>query len=285
MKNLQITLDSTCDLNKEQIEKFDLKLIPFYVLVDGTDKLDGVEVSGADIVEYVKTSGNLPRTSAPSVEAYTEFFKEALNNAETVLHFSISSEFSVANSNAISASKAFDGRVKIIDTRSLSTGISLVMLNALDMLSANTPLDEVVQKCNEVAKCTQASFVVESLTMLHKGGRCSGLAAFLGKTLGLRPSLLVKNGKLGANKKYLLSKYDVIVRKYVLDTLKQFPDIDKTRCFVTHTPTRPELIKTVIDIAKEHFDEVIETDAGATICSHCGENTIGILYTCNSPLA
>ena len=174
----------------------------------------------------------------------------------------------------------FTGKVKVVDTRSLSSGISLVMLSAIDLLESGMSVDEVVKQCKQIAKCTQASFTLDSLRMLYKGGRCSGLAFFMGKTLGLKPSLLVKGGKLGVNKKYMLQKYDVIVKRYVLDTLKQFPNIKKNRCFVTHTPTDPEVVQMVKDIASQYFDEVIESEAGATICSHCGKNTIGILYVC-----
>ena len=280
MQNIKITVDSAGDFTQDILKKYNIDFIPFYVLMDGADKLDGVEVKGQDIVDYVEKTDTLPRTSAPSVEAYEKFFEKNIKDYETLIHFSISNDFSVAHSNAIKASEKFNGKVKVVDTRSLSSGISLVMLSAIDLLESGMSVDEVVKKCKQIAKCTQASFTLDSLRMLYKGGRCSGLAFFMGKTLGLKPSLLVKGGKLGVNKKYMLQKYDVIVKRYVLDTLKQFPNIKKNRCFVTHTPTDPEVVQMVKDIASQYFDEVIESEAGATICSHCGKNTIGILYVC-----
>lgn len=284
MEKIKITVDSACDCAPEILKENNIGVIPFYVLMDGKDRLDGVEVSGKDVVEYVEKTDILPRTSAPSMEAYESFFNEMLQDNDYILHFCISSEFSVACSNAVKVAEKFKGKVKVVDTRSLSTGISLVMLNAIDLLKEGKSIEEVASISKKVAKCTQSSFTLESLRMLHKGGRCSGLAAFMGKAFGLKPSLLVRGGKLGANKKYMLQKFDVTVKRYVLDTLKQFPNIDKKRCFVTHTPTDAHIVEMVKDIAKDYFDEVIESDAGATICSHCGRNTIGLLYVCKDEI-
>ena len=284
MDNIRISIDSACDCDKATIEKNNVAVIPFYVLMDGVDKLDGVEVFGKDVVDYVERTDTLPRTSAPSMEAYEQHFKSLLEDEKVdyVLHFSISSELSVANSNAVKVAEKFGGKVKVVDTRALSTGIALVMLKCIDLLNAGMKIDQVVEKAKGLAKCTQTSFTLESLRMLHKGGRCSGLALFMGKTLGIMPSLLMRGGKLGVNKKYFFQrKFDVLVKRYINDTLKQFPNIDKTRCYITHTPTDQTAIDSAKEIAKQYFDEVLESEAGATICCHCGKNTLGILYICN----
>lgn len=284
MSKIKFSVDSACDCDSATIQKYNIDVVPFNVLMDGVDKLDGVEVSGKDVVDYVVSTDVLPRTSAPSMETYEQYFSRYINDEkyDYVLHFNISSEFSVAHSNASKVAEKFDGKVKVIDTRSLSTGISLVMLKCIDLINAGEPVEQVVEKAKQIAKCTQTSFTLESLRMLHKGGRCSGLAFFMGKTLGIMPSLLVKDGKLGVNKKYMFQKkFDVLVKRYIHDTLKQFPNIDKTRCFITHTPTDQSAINDAIEIAKQYFNEVIESDAGATVCSHCGKNTLGILYICN----
>ena len=287
MSKIKITVDSACDCASDIIEKYNIGVIPFSVLIDGSDKLDGVDINGKDVVDYVINTGVLPRTSAPSMEAYENFFAKYANDSEYdyILHFSISNEFSVAYNNAVKVSEKFNGKVKVIDTRALSSGISLVMLKCMDLLNQGKTIDEVIEESKHIAKCTQTSFTLEGLKMLYKGGRCSGLAFFMGKALGMMPSLLVRDGKLGVNRKYMFQKrFDSLVKRYVLDILKQFPNVDKTRCFITHTPTDKEAIDIVKDIAKDYFDEVIESDAGATICSHCGKNTIGLLYVCNEEL-
>lgn len=285
MEKYKITIDSACDLPFDLMEKENISFIPFSVLIDGEDKLDGVSVLGKDIVKYVEDTDILPKTSAPSVSQYEDFFEKALAESEKIIHFSISNDFSVAHNNAIKASEKFeDGKIYIVDTRSLSSGIGLVALSGLDLFKQGKDIAEVAEQCREIATRTQASFTLDDLRMLYKGGRCGGLAFFMGKALNIKPSLLVKGGKLGVNKKYMLTKYEVAVRKYVLDTLKQFPNMVKTRCFVTHTPTDPKVVEMVKNMAKEHFDEVIESDAGATICSHCGKNTIGILYVCEESI-
>ena len=284
MSKIKISVDGACDCDNATIEKNNISVVPFSVLMDGVDKLDGVEVNGQDVVDYVAKTDTLPKTSAPSMEAYEQCFSKYFEEekCDYVLHFSISNEFSVAYNNASKVAEKFDGKVKVVDTRALSSGICLVMLKCIDLINAGMDIDQVVEQAKQIAKCTQTSFTLEGLRMLHKGGRCSGLSFFMGKTLGIMPSLLVRNGKLGVKKKYLFQKkFDVLVKRYVNDTLKQFPNIDKTRCFITHTPTDQTAIDVAKEIAKQYFDEVIESDAGATICSHCGKNTIGILYVCN----
>lgn len=275
---IRISTDSAADLSKELIEKYDIAVMPFSVTLGDETRYDGVDLTGAELLEFVDRTDELPKTAAPSDNAYQEHFAKILETCDKVIHFSISNELSMSCSNAIKASKAFDGNVAVIDTKSLSSGIALPALYACDLIKEEKPFEEIVTKCTEVVPHVQASFTLDSLKLLHKGGRCSGTTKLLAMALSIKPSMQMKDGKLGAYRKYMMKKFEVVVKKYVLDTLAEFSDYDTTRVFITHTPTNSEVVNMVKEMVKDKFDEVIECEAGATISSHCGKNTIGILY-------
>lgn len=275
---IAISIDSVGDLSKDLIEKYNVSVLPFTVNLETESKLDGIDINGKELLDYVEKSGKLPKTSAPSELAYENHFSNLLKEYDCVIHFSISNELSVAYSNAVRIAKNFDNKVKVIDTRALSSGIALATLYACDLRDEGVAFDDIVKKCEEIVPFIQTSFTLDNLNMLHKGGRCSGTAKLLSMALAIKPSLSMKDGKLVAHKKYLLTKFPVVVKKYVRETLEEFNDYDKTRVFITHTPTSKEIVDNVREMLKGKFDEILECDAGATISSHCGANTLGILY-------
>ena len=273
-----ISVDSAADLSKELIEKYNIAVVPFTVNMGEQVCLDGVDVTGAQLLDYVEKTNELPKTAAPSEHAYHEHFENLLKSCDKVIHYCISTELSVACSNAIRASEGFNGNVKVIDTKALSSGIALPALYACDLINEGKSFEEIVQITTDVVPYIQTSFTLDNLKLLHKGGRCSGTAKILSMALAIKPSLQMKNGKLEAYRKYMLVKYPGAVKKYVNNTLEEFNDFDKTRVFVTHTPTSKDIVDIVKNMVKDKFDEVIECEAGATISSHCGKDTLGILY-------
>ena len=275
---IAISVDSAADLSKELIDRYNIAVVPFTVNLKDDSKLDGVTVTGAELLDFVDETGELPKTSAPSELAYQEHFEELLKNNDNVIHFCISRDLSVACSNAERASNNFEGKVAVIDAMSLSSGIALPALYACDLIEEGKEFDEVVAICKECVPYVQASFTLDSLKLLHKGGRCSGTTRLISMALAIKPSMLMQDGKLVAHKKYMMRKFEAVVKKYVLDTLEEFNDFDTRRVFVTHTPTSPEVVDIVKNLVKSKFEEVLECEAGATVSSHCGKNTIGILY-------
>ena len=275
---IAISVDSAADLSKELIDRYNIAVVPFTVNLKDDSKLDGVTVTGAELLNFVDETGELPKTSAPSELAYQEHFEELLKNNDKVIHFCISKDLSVACSNAERASSNFEGKVAVIDAMSLSSGIALPALYACDLIEEGKEFDEIVEKCKECIPYIQASFTLDSLKLLHKGGRCSGTTRLISMALAIKPSMLMQDGKLVAHKKYMMRKFEAVVKKYVLDTLEEFNDFDTRRVFVTHTPTSPEVVDIVKNLVKSKFEEVLECEAGATVSSHCGKNTIGILY-------
>jgi len=276
---IKIASDSSVDLTPELIKKYNFTVLPFNIFMNNTEYLDGVNITSKDIIENFNKLKTLPKTSAVSREAYKEFFEKQTQNGDKLIHFSLSSKISSSCDNATVVSKEFNGNVTVIDALSLSTGTSLLMIYASELIQQGLEYEEIIEKVNKRIPYIQASFVIDKLTFLHKGGRCSSLALLGANVLGIKPSIEVKDGKMGMAKKYM-GKLNKVCEKYVIETLNKFNHPDLTRCFITYSTIEPEVLNTVKETLIKHanFKEILETQAGATITSHCGPNTIGILY-------
>ena len=274
---IAISAESTLDLSKELIKQYDVHVIPFTVLLGETPYLDG-DINSQDIFDYVDKTKILPRTCAINEFQYHEYFQGLLDQGyDAIIHFSLSSEISAACSQANNAAKKMDN-VYVIDSRSLSTGIVLEVIYASKLVKKGLKPQEIVEKVSARVPYVQASFVIQTLEYLHKGGRCSGLLRFGATILRIKPQIIVSDGKMAPAKKYIGRKTQVI-SGYCKDTLEQFANPDKSVAFVTHTLATPEMVAVAIEALKERgFKTIYETTAGATITSHCGPQTLGILF-------
>lgn len=277
---IRITTDSTCDLSKELIEKYNIAILPLCVTLGTEEYADGENISPDAIFEYVSHTKILPKTAGRSVEDFKEFFKQILDNGDEIVHIGISSGLSVCFSNCIKAKDELNtNKIHIVDGRSLSTGTGLLLIDAAELAKDGKSASQIAEIESKRAYSTQASFIVETLDYLHKGGRCSSLALFGANLLNLKPKLQVVDSKLVSTGKYR-GKMLPVLKKYIDDTLTNFNDPDTKRCFVTHASAEPELVNEVAGYVKSKniFDEVLVTVANATITSHCGKGTLGILY-------
>lgn len=277
--NIKITADSTCDLSPELLKKYNVDIMPLSVILGERVCRDGVDVTPQDIFAYVAETGILPKTSAPSSEDYTAFFGEKLKSADKVIHFNISSKASSSYNNAVVAAKAFKGKVHVVDTQALSTGQGLLVLKACDLAAEGETADKIVKKCTQLIPKVNTSFVPDALDYLHKGGRCS-LASLMGaKVLKLHPLISMKDGQLYAKKKYM-GGLERCLKSYVNDLAQEYRRYDGTRCFITHSECEPEVVEKVRAQVSElfGFDEILETKAGCVVTSHCGKNTLGVLF-------
>lgn len=276
---IKITTDSTADLGVELTERYGLDVMPLSVILGERVCRDGVDITPQDIFEYVAQTGVLPKTSAPSVEDYTGFFARNLKEGEKVVHFNISSKASASYNNALFAAKGFKNKVYVVDSAALSTGQGLLVLKACDLAAQGMSADKIVKTCQSLIPKVNTSFVPDALDYLHKGGRCS-LASLMGaKVLKLHPMIDMKDGKLYAKKKYM-GGLERCLRNYVNDLAQEYPRYDGTRCFITHSNCEPEVVAKVRAQVEElfGFDEILETKAGCVVTSHCGKNTLGVLF-------
>ena len=271
-----ITAESTIDLPKEVLEEYNIKTLPFMVILGGEEYKDG-EITSADIFKFVQEKKTLPKTSAINKESYRMFFEQQLKEADAIVHFSLSSQLSSSCQNAKDVASEMKN-VYVVDTLSLSTGIALLAIYASQLASQGMEASEIFDKVTARIPSVQASFVVERLDYLYKGGRCSALALFGANLLKLRPQIIVKEGKMSAYKKYRGSM-DKVIPSYCADTLEEFNASDKKVAFVTYTTATEAMVESAKKALQDAgFEKIYETQAGATITSHCGEHTLGILY-------
>lgn len=276
---VKITADSACDMPKYLVEKHNISIIPFSIIMGDEEYKDGVSVTPEQLIDYAKNNKELPKTSAINQMEYDEFFKQFLDGDTEIVHFSLSSGISVTCTNAQNAAKEV-GNTYVVDGKSLSSGTALLILKACEMAEDGKSAKEIYDAMQALVEKVQASFVVEKVDFLRKGGRCSMLAALGANLLKIKPTLILKNGKIISDKKFI-GKQEEVIKKYVAYILEKFPNPDLSRVFVTHSPCP----NSYAEIAKEAlkdvgFKEVIEAEAGATICTHCGAGTLGILYLC-----
>lgn len=276
---IKIISDSTGDLSPELIEKYDIAIVPLYVLMGDNMQKDGLEVTPEDIYAHVEKTGKLPSTSAPNLGDFQDEFKKWRDQGYDIVHFNISSDFSSSYQNACAAAEGMDG-VYVVDTRNLSTGSGLVVLHGAELAQQGKSAAEIKAACDAMVDKVEASFVVDSIDYLHKGGRCSSVAALGANLLKLKPLIEVIDGKMKAGKKYR-GNIDKVILNYVADKLRGRDDIDKHRIFITHTKCSPVTVQQVrgkINELYPGFEEILETTAGCTITSHCGPGTLGILF-------
>ena len=276
MKKIAISLDSACDLSKELIEKYDFKIIPFGVNLGDKFFYDG-EISPEEIFEYADNNKTLPKTNAVNEEAFKEHFAKILNDYDAIIHFDISSEMSSAYQNAVNASKNFKN-VYVVDSRTLSTAISLEAIYAKKLTETMDDPAKIIELVKKRIPAVQASFVIERLDYLYKGGRCSGLALLGANLLKIRPEIEVLNGNMKNTEKFRGKMADCVT-KYCRATLEKYNHPDKSVIFITHSVADKELVDAAKAVVSEYgFENVYETTAGCTVSSHCGKNTLGILY-------
>ncbi len=279
MNGIAITSDSTCDLSVQQIRENEIGIMPLSVMLGDKSFRDGVDIVPADIFRFFEETGELPKTAAPSVKEYEDFFRPYVEAGETLIHFNISSKASGSNGFAQTAAKAFGGKVIVVDSHALSTGQGLLVMKACDLRKEGKSAEEIAETVNSLRDKVNTSFIPDTLLYLYKGGRCSTLSYYGAKVLSIHPMIAMKEGQLYPKKKYI-GKMSRCLKNYVHDLAEEYPQYDRTRCFITHSNADAELVESAKQLVKDlfSFDEVTETVAGSVITGHCGRNTIGVLF-------
>ncbi|MCR5078859.1 MAG: DegV family protein [Bacilli bacterium] len=280
---IAISCDSSIDITKEQQARFDIRIVPFTLIMGEDQGFDG-EITPEALFAYTKKTGKLPHTAAVNEFQMEEHFEKLLKEFDHIIHFDISSELSSAYKNACLAAVKFPGKVTVIDSRVLSTGIALLAIYARRLADAGYAPEEIEAKVKERIPFDQTSFVLESVDHLYKGGRCSALAMFGANLLKLRPEIFMKDGVLGPGAK-LRGPMKKFVADYVADTLKTFNNIDPEVVFVTYSTCEDKSILEATEqtLKERGFKEVLFSTAGGTVSTHCGPHCLGILYLNDGP--
>ncbi|MCI8554380.1 MAG: DegV family protein [Clostridiales bacterium] len=275
-----LSADSTCDLGDELRARYDVQYYPFHVILDGRQYGDGVDLTPDRIYEVYRERKILPKTAAINAAEYTEYFSQWTSQGYEVIHLTLGSGLSAAYQNCRMAAESMTG-VYAIDSRNLSTGSGLAVIEAAERIAAGMPAAQIAQEVQELTARCHASFVIDTLEFLHKGGRCSALARLGANLLQLKPCIEVNNadGTMSVGKKYRGS-LDKALEQYVRDKLTGRGDLKNDRVFITHSGISEERIAMVRRLVEElaDFREIFVTRAGCTISAHCGPGTLGVLF-------
>ena len=274
---IKILSDSTCDLSSALLEENNISLVPLTVVKGDEQFKDGVTITAADIFAHVAAGGDLCSTAANSIGEYADIF-EQYTEFDGVIHITIGSGFSSCYQNATLAAEDYPN-VRVVDSQNLSTGQGLVVLKACELAKTAADLDALADEIRAYTEKVEASFLVDKLDYLAKGGRCSAVAALGANLLNLKPCIEVKNGKMGVVKKYR-GKYEKCLASYVKERLAGREDIDRKTLFVTKTEVSDVCYEAVMAAVAENggFENTYETTAGCTVSCHCGPGTLGVLF-------
>lgn len=276
--NIKILADSTCDLSADLLQKHNITLVPLTVIKGGEQYIDGVTITPADIFAHVEATGELCSTTATNMDEYMRWFEKYTNDYDYIFHISLGSGFSSSYQNARLAAEEFSN-VKVIDSMNLSTGQGLVVLKACELAENCQDAEEMEKALNGFTPRVEASFVLDQLQYMVKGGRCSSAAALGANLLNLKPCIEVKDGKMAVVKKYR-GNYAKCLVSYVKDRLSNREDIDRGTLFITRTTASDECWKAVEEAVANcgEFDNIYRTYAGCTVTCHCGPSTLGVLF-------
>lgn len=281
VKDIAITTDSTCDLPQRLIDENDITVVPLTVLLGDTVYRDGVDIKPDDVYSFVEKTGKLPKTSAVTPAEYFEVFKQLTDEGKKVVHIGFSSGLSSSFQNACVAASEFDN-VFCVDSKTLCTAQGLLVLKACDYRAKGMDAKKIADRVTKLVPKVSATFVLDGLEYLHKGGRCSSVARFGANVLGIKPSIAVDNqtGKLEVSKKYR-GKIELVYKQYIADRMNEIKRIQPDRVVIAESggvsPQTIAFAKGVIE-GKDKFNQVIVADAGCTISSHCGPKTFAIFY-------
>ncbi len=279
-KDILITADSTCDLPQKLVQEREIQIIPLSILLGDDERLDGVDVTPGDIYSFVDKTDILPKTAAVPPSRYYDVFEKATSEGKKVVHISLSSAISSTYQNACVAASEFDD-VYVVDSKSLCTAMGLLVLKACDLRDKGLDAKKIADKITRLVPKVSATFVLDSLEYLHKGGRCSGVARFGANVLGIKPSIAVNgDGAMDVAKKYR-GKMDSVYKQYVSDCLADTGKIDPARVVIANSggidPSVMAFVRGLVE-GNDKFESIIQADAGCTISSHCGPKTLAIFY-------
>lgn len=280
MGKVKIIADSTCDLGDALTERYDIAIAPLYVTLGEESYSDGVDITAAQLLEHCEKTREVPKTAATSQEDFYRLFKQYTDAGREVVFIGISDTMSAQMQNAMTTAAAMEGaKIRCVDSMNLSTGIGLLVLEAAERAERGLDADTIADEIEALRDKVRASFVLDTLTYLHRGGRCSGLKAFGAAMLNIKIEIGVSGGKMAPTERFR-GRIRRVIPLYLQRHLENIERIDPKRVFLTYTSFTDEEVAPFVEAVRAHgyFDEIFTTQAGSVISSHCGPYTLGILY-------
>ncbi len=278
---VKIISDSTCDLSNELIEKYNISIIPLHIVLEDREYRDGLEITPDEIYKWCDVNNTTPKTSAAGIAEVMDVLKKEIQKADEIIMFAISEKMSATGKVFRMAAQELEiaDHVSVIDSANLSTGVGYLVIEAAIMTKEGKSRKVIVDEIERMKGMVYSNFVVDTLTYLHRGGRCSSISALAGGALKLHPKIVVEHGSMSGTKKYR-GKMSSVVMHYVKDMETELLKAETDRVFITHSGCQQSDINQVYDYLKKlnHFEEILVTRAGGVISSHCGPGTLGVIF-------
>lgn len=284
MTKIALCADSTCDIGDELQQRYNITFVPYTIISRGKAYHDNIDIHPNDLFEAFWEDGSLPQTGAVNEEEYRVMWDQLLQEYDELIHITLGGAITSSAEHAANAAKD-DPRVHVLDSQTLSTGTSLLLIRAGELIEAGMEADEIMQELAELRSHTHASFILDTLEFMHAGGRCSAFEAIFASMLKIKPSIIVDNqsGAMTVDKKYR-GKLKSVVRRYVTDQMDKYPDVINDHVFITHTDIPQECVDEARKVLEEriHPKHIHDTIASCTISCHCGPGTLGVLFLTES---
>lgn len=277
MQKVIITADSSSDIPAAALEKYSIPVLPFYITIGDETYRDGLDFDRTMLYKKVEETGILPQTASLAPGVFSEFFAEHKKNADALVHFSVGSKLSSSFQSAKLAASEMEN-VFVVDTKNLSSAEALAIIHGAELAEKGLDGKTIAEECAAFCDRCDASFVLDKLDYMKKGGRCSAATALGANLLGIKPSLAMHDGKLELDKKYR-GKMHVVIQKYIHDRIEAVTP-DPKRIIIANSGVDAEVLEVAVDTVKSLgiFEEILLSDAGCVISSHCGPGTLGILF-------
>ncbi|MEW6420876.1 MAG: DegV family protein [Deinococcota bacterium] len=274
---IAIVTDSTSDLGPELRAQHGIRSVPLYVLFDGKMHKDGLDITPADLFRGLKEGKKTPSTSQPSPAEFTAVYREALETADQVLSIHISGQLSGTVGSARLAAQEFGDRVTVVDSRSVSMGLGMQVLRAVQRVQEGLGVPEIVAELERVAQQADIRFTVDTLDFLRINGRIGGAAALLGGLLNIKPILVVKNGRVEAGGRVRGHKKAM---QDIVDHVRRYVEVHRqqgTRAAFLSTVGGEDYLREVrAGLSGVPFEDLGDHQLGAVVATHAGPGTVGV---------
>lgn len=280
--SIAIVTDSTCDLPRQIIQEYGITILPLHIAKGEDSLLDGLEITPEDIFAHVAGGGDICATAAVNIPEFADCFRSLGKDHEAVVCVTIGSAFSTCYQNACVAAEevAEAVRVYVVDSKSLSGGQGLLVLEGVKLAERGLPPGQIALFLEKARERLDASFVLDRLDYMRKGGRCSSVTALGANLLNLKPCIEVREGEMRVGRKYRGS-LDRVMERYVRDRLSAYgPGETGDVVVLAHPPADERFLAVARRVLREdgRFSVILEGLSGCTVACHCGPNTIGVMF-------
>ncbi len=277
LSKIKIVTDSTGDLSNEEIEKYQLEVVPLSIHIDGETYIDRVDISPGEFLKKMKNSEELPKSSQPSAGAFLEVYDRLAEEGYEVISIHMTGGMSGTVQSAASAAQMSKAKVTVIDSRFISRALSFQVIEAAQMAIQGKTTEEILKRIDEVREQTRLFVVVDTLENLVKGGRIGRGRAMIGSLLNIKPIASLEDGVYTPVAK--VRSHAQVVKYLANQFFENVKEKSISGVGLVHAEGTGLAVKLKEAILEQTGYSNIEiTDTTPVISTHTGPGAIGFMY-------